>query len=934
MKQTPLLFLFLYFIILLAPLNLLSANNANSEITEPYLIKTEGQLLRFIANSDDHSTILVKGLNEGENYEIFLNALSGQQEVYLDAINFVDQSTQASSYVFTAQKDNYFQFSFESTLVLSEFYISVVSLEQESEEIIKSSGVLEVDPSASNVSLVEDLLMGCGTFDVSSVIYSSDQSTRGVFSNGITNVGLDGGLILATGNISVAVGPNNSPSAVGPSAGGYDPDLSIITGGNINDAAVLEFDFVPQTDVVKFKYVFASEEYCEWVGTFNDVFGFFISGPGINGPFSNNAINIATLPNGQYVSINNVNHNTNAALYTSNTTSATNSNGDPDCIGHPLGTLPVTDELQFDGFTNVLVAEAVVQPFETYHIKLAIGDAIDSAYDSAVFIEQYSFNDGTECLMVEVPEVSGQTNTEICVPVKVNLFDSIVSAQFSVNYNDTLLSFTEAKNLNLENLSLSDINHPSSGDITVSWLSSDNVNGTTVNDQTTIFDLCFQAIGQSGGVTELALSNNPMPVSLSNSLGTNLNLDGNVGTITIIGDLCANDTENPEFSNCPQDIVFDLDLGTCETTVEYTITAQDNCEVDSLILLSGPNTGTNVGYGISTVIWEALDEAGNTAYCTFDVIVNEAPIIPDTIGWCPEDIVNWECYTELTESGYYECTYTSLSGCDSTVALLLEELPTSPSVTSYQTICADDCPYVWNGQEYCDSGIYSYPVTVAGGCESFDTLILDIVTPLAAIMIVEACDSFYWDINGQLYFQSGSYTEVIPGEYCDTTYNLELSVNAITDLSLTVDSGTISTSNTSTYYQWLDCNNGYEPILGANDQSFTPTEAGDYALELVIGACTEITECVNVIPTSTVELGVEELEIYPNPTDGLITIGFNKPSAGLLNIYDLQGKLITSQRVEETESISFHLGSQSGLYLVEFIDEIGEVFLGKTLKVD
>ena len=64
------------------------------------------------------------------------------------------------------------------------------------------------------------------------------------------------------------------------------------------DACIITFDFVPLSDTVQFRYVFGSDEYTTWINTsYNDVFGFFLSGPGINGSYSNNAINVATVPN-------------------------------------------------------------------------------------------------------------------------------------------------------------------------------------------------------------------------------------------------------------------------------------------------------------------------------------------------------------------------------------------------------------------------------------------------------------------------------------------------------------------------------------------------------------------------------------------------------------------------------------------------------------
>src|SRR5690606_39091386 len=70
------------------------------------------------------------------------------------------------------------------------------------------------------------------------------------------------------------------------------------TNPSIYDKSVLEFDFIPTGDTISFNYVFASSEYNSFTCTqYNDAFGFFLSGPGINGPFSNNAVNLAVVPN-------------------------------------------------------------------------------------------------------------------------------------------------------------------------------------------------------------------------------------------------------------------------------------------------------------------------------------------------------------------------------------------------------------------------------------------------------------------------------------------------------------------------------------------------------------------------------------------------------------------------------------------------------------
>jgi gliding motility-associated-like protein len=193
-------------------------------------------------------------------------------------------------------------------------------------------------------------------------------------------LGIDSGLVLASGDIAVAVGPNNSGSFSlgGGNLGFGDPDLDLLegTGSGTNDAIVLEFDFIPTGDTLSFDFVFGSEEYPEFVnGGFNDAFGFFISGPGIVGPYSNSAINIALVPGTSVpVTIDNVNSGSNASYYVDNT----------------INTGP--QSIQFDGYTTPITAIGLVQCGLQYHIKIAIADVGDAAWDSGVFIEGGSFS--------------------------------------------------------------------------------------------------------------------------------------------------------------------------------------------------------------------------------------------------------------------------------------------------------------------------------------------------------------------------------------------------------------------------------------------------------------------------------------------------------------------------------------------------------------
>jgi gliding motility-associated-like protein len=236
--------------------------------------------------------------------------------------------------------------------------------------------------SLSPQQLVEQWLVG-GGITVSNVKCNGSTadiatSQIGYFqtaNQALQELKLDGGIIMTTGKANIAIGPNNSASAGAATSFNGDPDLELLLGSQTYDACILEFDFVPSCDSIKFRYVFGSEEFYEYCGdsTINDVFGFFLSGPGISGIFSNNSRNIATMPGtSQKVSIYNI-CNDPASNWD-------NSGG---------------QWFQYDGMTHVFTAWHLVTPNQTYHIKIAIADAHDRNFDSGVFLEKNSFSSGT-----------------------------------------------------------------------------------------------------------------------------------------------------------------------------------------------------------------------------------------------------------------------------------------------------------------------------------------------------------------------------------------------------------------------------------------------------------------------------------------------------------------------------------------------------------
>lgn len=265
--------------------------------------------------------------------------------------------------------------------------------------------------------LVKEVFVAGGCYDVDNVTYKGGNVGKGEFSNGDV-MNMEEGIILSTGNVAQCSGPNNS-SKTSTKFNGVKGDTDLRTllriGGvsskAVTDVAILEFDFTPTSDKVTFEYLWASEEYCDYsYSDFNDVFGFFVSGPGINGPFSNNGINIAKIPgSNNFVSINNINWKNNKPLYNNNAPLGQTAGflGNDCTFGELLAKAVASDELEYDGFTDVLTATVDVIPCETYHIKLAVGDVGDDVFDSAVFLKANSFKLGDPAeLATEIPNAT------------------------------------------------------------------------------------------------------------------------------------------------------------------------------------------------------------------------------------------------------------------------------------------------------------------------------------------------------------------------------------------------------------------------------------------------------------------------------------------------------------------------------------------------
>ncbi len=272
---------------------------------------------------------------------------------------------------------------------------------------INSNAQVTVNNTNTVEWYVQNVLLGANV-SVSNITYNGTalnaqaaQPSVGEFTNPGLQVGLPNGMIMGTGDVQMAsqgnVGGGSGLGNTGPSNSANDADLSTLVAGTQFHKCIVEFDFIPTGDSISFNYIFASEEYEEYVcSEFNDVFGFFLSGPNPGGG-NYTGFNVARVPSSLSpvaftntpVAINTINPGVAGANGTVSECSAI----DVNWASYSIYYTPNTGtSYEYDGRTVPLPVAVPVVCGDTYHIKLAIADIGDGLYDSGVFLEAGSFS--------------------------------------------------------------------------------------------------------------------------------------------------------------------------------------------------------------------------------------------------------------------------------------------------------------------------------------------------------------------------------------------------------------------------------------------------------------------------------------------------------------------------------------------------------------
>ena len=545
----------------------------------------------------------------------------------------------------------------------------------------------------------------------------------GVFSTGSTptNLGMEEGLVLATGGVSVCVGPNDeTEAAVADSCPNYyDETIHQLAGVDIFDVAVLEFDFVPMSTKVEFSYVFGSEEYPEYVGGgFNDVFGFFVDGINPDGGFYVSQ-NMALIPGTQLsVSIDNVNPDNHSEYYIDNEHGMT---------------------VQFDGFTVLLTVSFNVEPMTEYHIKMAICDVGDYFVDSGVFIKAHSFVSQMEYDMT----IDGMYYQEIPYD---HVFCTNRDIEFNTIttwiYDDVVWYFGDGASAQGANVTHA---YAEDGEYEVI-----NVLHNPHRAEDSLF-LTKTIRVQTLSFSQEAFTCSDVPYSW---LGQQL-VESGVYIDTLVSQTTGCDSIVTLYLTVEEAILTEFERSSCGAFEwnGHTFT-ESGVYVDTLV---SPTTGCDSIVALHLTIHQVDTTYFEATSC---------------------DSYVWNGQT-LTEGGVYEKVIQNIHGCDSVLILNLAIEETFNLEKSVETCNS----YTWRGQTYSTSGTYSDEAPGPYGCDSTFVLHLTLDYDVVADTTARACEEFDW--RGQTYYESGDYEYVSQtSRGCDSIIRLNLTIDQFRELAL------------------------------------------------------------------------------------------------------------------------------------------------------
>jgi hypothetical protein len=468
---------------------------------------------------------------------------------------------------------------------------------------------------------------------------------------------------------------------------------------------------------------------------------------------------------------------------------------------------------------------------------------------------------------------------------------------------------------------------------TYSWAPSGGTNATATGLAVGTYTVTVTDANGCQGTNSFII-NEPTPLTISIGSSSDVSCNGGTdGTATVTS---TGGTPGYTYSWSPIGGTAATATGLIAGTYTVTVTDANGCQETNSIVITEPAAITSsfshtacVSYSWGTQTYSASgvytqvfsDVNGCDSTVTLTLTINST--ITNTVSVSSCNSYTWaQNNTTYTTSGLYLDTIASVGGCDSIVTLdLIINTPTSSTINQFS--CGS---FTWlqNGVNYTVSGTYADTISNMSGCDSIITLNLTIGGSTNS-QTISACQSFFWPQTGIEYTNSGIYSDtLIDQNGCDSILVLNLTIIPVTVSATDNGDGTLSAS-TGVSYQWINCTTN-AIVPGATNQTFAPTANGSYAVIVTNSSgCTDTSSCILIDDLNTNEQIAQQIQVYPNPTNGQIKIAMPFESA-LLTITDIHGKICFTSEIIAGQELNME-SFEKGVYFLT-LDTVS----GKVLK--
>jgi len=370
-----------------------------------------------------------------------------------------------------------------------------------------------------------------------------------------------------------------------------------------------------------------------------------------------------------------------------------------------------------------------------------------------------------QSLSLILPEMKVQEDELFDLSIEVKDFNQLVSLQFSIVWNSEVIEYISNDVMDLENVAIGNTKS-SEGILRFSWF--DIVGeGVTLEEKKKIVKFHFKAIGKTGDITNIKITDNPLPIQIYQGTGNDyhsIEADIDNGWVEIgstfsfdafVTELKCNGGQTGSISlNVPNEDSFSYswagdngfifngkDINGLTAGSYHLIVLNDDNEVvlDSIFLLTEPSpiilsnisiVDGNCDGGVGSV---DITPVGGTPPYTFDL---------------GSGTFNTGFFSEL-EAGSYEVTVTDANGCDEYEGFdIINEGAPIVSLGENRKICegsslsiiAGDYTYSWSTGENSNSiipsetGLYSVTVSTPNGCSATDEILVSLTEAPVAIL--------------------------------------------------------------------------------------------------------------------------------------------------------------------------------------------------------